>query len=303
MEEASAASQLMDLVRFREQIDQLAAALLPSRRAVFGGISLPLPNVDGSAELAFIRTASWLYVHYFEVGLVSVRFLVRRGPVRSGPRFGDSHLDVVHALRTQSEHNLDTRSESDATVADVCNGWFEEHCGTRVPRTEEHWRVLCRSLLADAREFLMRIRDALAQIEREEGRTEILQQWEDRLNRSWPAHKFHELISVIAADLGRSAIDPVAFYARYGSSFAEGMRLLSDDCDFETEARKLVERAILSEAVSVLPITGTDIMEFFDLPPGKEIGHLLQSARALYEVEPCDSATLLRRVAEARSRP
>src|SRR6266498_4437139 len=106
-------ARLLDLVRNREQVDGLARALLPSRSPVFGFVSLPIPDVDGAAELALIRTASWLYVHYFEVGRVGVRFLVRRNATPKVRGHGDEHLDVVHALRTWSQHNIDPTSAHD----------------------------------------------------------------------------------------------------------------------------------------------------------------------------------------------
>lgn len=294
---------LVEVVRLRDQVDQLAEALLPSRSRVFGGVSLPLPNLEGSSELAFIRTTSWLYVHYFEVGRVGVRFLVRRGDRQAGSRHGDSHLDAVHALRTHLEHSLDPRSQSDIAIVDACSSWFEASCGTRLPRSENHWSGLCTALIHEARAFILRLRELLGQIEHDTDRALILRQWEDRLERDWPAHRFHELIATVAADVGREAVDPVAFFGRHGASFSEGMRLLREDCDFEVEARKFVEKALLSDAISVLPITGQDIMDAFNIPPGPEVGRLLQLARSSYEAEPCDGRDLLARVAHELEHP
>ncbi len=291
-------ARLVDLVRSREQVDGLARALLPSRSPVFGAVSLPLPDVDGAAELAFIRTASWLYVHYFEVGRVGVRFLVRRNPRRAGHGQGDEHLDVVHALRTWSQHNLDPGSERDARVAETCSNWFEPRCGTRLPRTETHWRALLDALLDEAQVFLNRLLSLLAEIERDDDRDIICQQWEIRLERDWPAPRYYSLITVVAADLGRQALDPKAFYDRHGHTIREGLRLVSEDWDLETEARKLIERALLTETASLLPITGHDVMEFFAIVPGPRVGHLLECARRLYDEQPCDKEELLQRMTE-----
>lgn len=298
--DAHAARGLVEVVRLRDQADQLAEALLPSRSRVFAEVSLPLPNLEGSSELAFIRTTSWLYVHYFEVGRVSVRFLVRRGDRQPGSRHGDSHLDAVHALRTHLEHSLDPTSKSDVAIANACSSWFEANCGTRLPRTENHWRELCAALINEARAFLLRLRELLGQIEHDTDRAIILRQWEDRLERDWPAHRFHELIATVAADIGRDALEPVVFFSRHASTLSEGMRLLREDCDFQIEARKLVERAMLSETSSVLPVTGQDLMDAFQIPPGPEVGRLLGVVRSLYEASPCGREELLQRVAEKR---
>jgi hypothetical protein len=298
--DAHAARGLVEVVRLRDQVDQLAEALLPSRSRVFGEVSLPLPNLEGSSELAFIRTTSWLYVHYFEVGRVGVRFLVRQADRQPGSRHGDSHLDAVHALRTHMEHSLDPRSKSDVAIADACSSWFEANCGTRLPRTENHWRDLCAALIKEARAFVLRLRELLGQVEHDNDRELILRQWEDRIERDWPAHRYHELIATVAADVGREALDPVAFFSRHASTISEGMRLLREDCDFHIEARKLVERAMLSETSSVLPITGKDLMEALQIPPGAEVGRLLGTARSLYEASPCGRDELLQRVTEKR---
>lgn len=293
---------LVEFVRMRDQVDQLAEALLPSRSRVFGDVSLPLPSLEGSFELAFIRTTSWLYANYFEVGRVSVRFLVRSGGGESGSAYGDSHLNLVRALRTQQEHSLDPRSKSDRATAEACSAWFETTCGTRLPREESHWRDLCIALIEQARGFVVQLRDILGDIEKDPDRDLILRQWEDRLERDWPAHRYHDLIATVASDIGREAVDPVAFYNRHGSTFSAGMRLIREDCDLQVEARKLVERALLSETVSVLPLTGQDIMDAFEIPPGPEIGRLLGIARSVYEASPCGRDELLQRIAEERGR-
>lgn len=297
---ADAARGLVEVVRLRDQVDQLAEALLPNRSRVFGDVSLPLPHLEGSSELAFIRTTTWLYVHYFEVGRVGVRFLVRRGDREPGSRHGDFHLDAVHALRTHLEHSLDPRSTSDVVIADACRSWFEANCGTRLPRTENNWRELCAALINEAGAFILRLRELLGEVEHDADSECILRQWEDRLERDWPAHRFHKLIATVAADIGREALDPLAFFSRHAARLSDDMRLLREDCDFEVEARKLVERAMLSETSNVLPITGHDVMGAFQIPPGLEVGRILGMARSLYEASPCGRAELLQRLTEKR---
>jgi hypothetical protein len=293
----SASSRLLDVVRRRDQLDSFVRALLPSRSPLFGQVSLALPDVDSSAELAFIRTASWLYVHYFEVGRVGVRFLVRRN-IASGQR-GRDHLDLVQALRTWSQHNIDPSTEHDARIAEICETWFEHNCGTRVPRTEQHWTTLVGSLLTEAQGFFDFLLELLAAIEVDDDRDLICQQWEDRLTRDWPAYRYHALIAQVAADLGRGALDPVAFYNRQGQVFREALRLVSDDADLEAEARKQIERAMLTDTAAVLPITGQDVMESYGISPGPQVGRILVLARRLYEEQPCDKTELLRRIKEA----
>lgn len=169
---ASASSRLVDLVRLRDQINALAQALLPSRSPVFGSVSLPIPAVTATPELAFIRAAIWLYAHYFEAGRVGVRFLVRRIG-GTGPGYGDEHVDVVHALRTWSQHNIDPTSKHNVRILETCSWWFERGCGTRLPRTKEHWTRLLDMLLAEAQAFFVRLLEILGNLEHEENRDVI----------------------------------------------------------------------------------------------------------------------------------
>lgn len=294
--EPAPSASVLTLVRLRDQLNDLTVAILPSRTPLFQRVSLALPDVDGSPELAFIRTASWLYVHYFEAGQVGVRFLVRRNATVAPVGHGDLHLHVVHALRTWAQHNINPTSESDVAVAETCEQWFERACGTRVPRTDEHWKALLDALLSEAAAFLERLQQAVSAIESDEDRSVICGQWEDRLTRDWPAHRFHSLIASAASDLGRDALDPVSFYARHGHALREGLKLVTDDSDLDQEARKLVERALLSDVVAVLPITGHDVLAHFDVVPGPEVGRLLECARRLYDQKPCDKDTLLGRM-------
>jgi hypothetical protein len=150
--------------------------------------------------------------------------------------------------------------------------------------------------LSDAQAFLRLLLDVLGAIENDDDRDVICQQWEERLKRDWPANRYHEVIAMAAVDLGRTALDPVAFYNRHGHVIREGLQLLSEDCDFESEVRKLVERAILTESGTVLPITGRDIMDAFDINPGPRVGHLLEHARHIYQEQPSDREVLLQRL-------
>lgn len=104
------------------------------------------------------------------------------------------------------------------------------------------------------------------------------------------------MIAAVAADLGRNALDSVAFYERFARTLHTEVRLLSEDCDLDREVRKLIERALLTETAAVLPITGQDVMAFFNVSPGPLVERLLQCARRLYDQQPCDKDVLLERM-------
>lgn len=291
-------SRLVDVLRLREQLNTLGQALLPSRSPVFRAVSLATPDVEGAAELAFIRADSWLYSHYFEVGRVGVRFLIRRNATSASSRDqGHEHLDLVHALRTWSQHSIEPLSgHHDARIAEICETWFERNSSTRLPRSEAHWHMLLEALLTEAQDFFALLLELLTKIEGDSDRDVVCQQWEDRLNRDWPAHRYHNLIAVAASDLGRTSLDPVVFYQRYGQHIRDAISLLSDESNLETEARKQIELLLIRETLATLPITGTDVIETFQISPGPLVGQVLRCALRFYEAEPCDKDTLLHRI-------
>jgi hypothetical protein len=291
--ERTTASEAIEIIRLRGQVNELTRALLPSGSPLFEDVSLQLPELRGAPELSFMRTASWLYVHYFEAGRVGVKFLSRLSPPDER---GDKHTHLVGALRTWSQHNLSPASDRDRAVMSTCHEWFGAVVGTQLPRQADHWKVLLHVLLTDAREYFERVVERVARIEADPARTGICREWQDRLDRDWPAHRFHETIAVVAADMGRLAIDSVAFYNRYGQRLRDGLNLASADSDFAVEVRKIVEQILILQTLPVLPITGRDIMEELGIGPGPKIGELLHLAQSVSENENLDRTQLLARL-------
>jgi hypothetical protein len=93
--------------------------------------------------------------------------------------------------------------------------------------------------------------------------------------------------------MGREAVDVVRLRTRFYDKWTQELNLLEPDYEFEIQARKLIEYALLTVTTPVLPITGKDIMEDFDIPPGPRVGQLLERARRIYDTKPCSRAVLL----------
>ncbi|MGB8685347.1 MAG: hypothetical protein WCD12_20880, partial [Candidatus Binatus sp.] len=55
---------------------------------------------------------------------------------------------------------------------------------------------------------------------------------------------------------------------------------------------------LLTETISVLPLSGDDIMAEFGISPGKRVGDLLKIARKLYDEKPSARDELLSQLAE-----
>ncbi len=250
------------------------------------------------AELAFIRVVAWLYVQYFEVGGVSIRFLASLfdGYGLDSACELRAHVDRTGRLRTYLQHNLDPSSESDAVTRATCEDWFEGICGSRVPGREEHWSLCVAAQVRDAKLLFGTLLEAVRAIERDEAREVIVEQWRIRVTRHHSPAAFDPIVAAAAGDMGRDFLDVPRFRKRHYDKWADAIRGLDGAYDFEREARRLVEQSLMSDATAVLPITGTDIIREFDIEPGPRVGELLALARTLFEAEPCDRQTLLSRV-------
>ena len=108
-----------------------------------------------------------------------------------------------------------------------------------------------------------------------------------------------KIVSTIASDMGRDYIDARALTQRYHQKWIKELELLSFDSDVDLALRGLIETAILNDVTTMLPITGKDVMSYFGIPPGQQIGDLLRLARKLYEERWSDGEELLARLCDA----
>ncbi len=284
------------LLGLLQEVDAVASRLDPAAiPGVFGPISLRHPKF---VELGFLRTVSWLYVLYLEVGKVGIDFLTARfGALEIGASESvSSHPTLVQTLRTYLQHNLSPERDTDRDVQEKCEAWFQRICGTRVPDGDDQWGQCVTALLEEAIVFMEALRACVRAIEGNESREAIIGDWAIRLSRHHPAADFDRVISTTATDLGREHLDIVRFRKRFYGEWTQALSILEGDYDFEKEARKLVELALLSQTRAVLPITGTDIMASLGLAPGRRIGQLLAKAKRLYDEGPCSAEELLSRL-------
>ncbi len=284
-------ASVLEIVQAIERIDIFSRAILPSRSEVFGQVSLHPPQLGSTPELVFIRATSWLYVLNYEAGRVSVKHLVQdRPPLRK-------HWELTRSLRTWAQHNLDPTSSHDIEVARSCEEWFFRECGTRQPRNDEHWMKLCLALLDASAEFFRGILDVIGEIEVHSACAGLVEEWERKLSRDWPVHRFHTLIESVATDCGWTALDPARFHRQNSSELLDHLRLLDDECDLELEMRRVIEARVMARFSEMLPVTGQDIMAHFQIGQGPEVGRLLNEARRLYEeIGPCSAHELLEQV-------
>lgn len=288
---------MYEIISRREEMNLLASRAIGVEVPVFEEMSLPMPKLN-PAELGFIRAVSWLYVLYHEAGKVGVGFLAERFPAYylDPENFLVVHYRVIQSFRTYLQHNLDSKTAHDLEIREACERWLAEKCGTPFPGSEDQWNGCLVSILSEALNFLDALNKCIREIESDESRNMIVQAWIFQLKRYHPPHEFDTLISEVASDMGRGAIDSVRLRLRNYDKWTNDLRQLHGDYEFDVEARKLIEHTLLTETAKISPITGKDVMEAFNVPPGAQVGRLVERGYELYLSDPCTKELLLQRL-------
>lgn len=206
------------------------------------------------------------------------------------------HLDTIRFMRTLLQHNLDPTGNRNQEIQRSCETWFKRHCGTTTPGDNAEWQTSLLHLLTEAVEFLNTLKLCLRKIEQDKSRDQIVRDWDFRHKRHHSPEEYDQVISEAANDMGIGNLDIVRTRKRYYTQWSKKIALLGRDYNFKAEARKIVEHTLLSDDLSVLPITGQDIIGEFGLEPGSEVGRLLRIAQQLYIANQCSREELLERL-------
>lgn len=287
---------MYNIFRQIEEIDRVCYS--KNEEKLFGNISITMPKLL-PAELGFIRVTSWLYVLYFELGKISIDYFNSLIKVyNSSLDECINHINTIHNLRTYLQHNLDPGKSRNKAIQKHCETWLSVNCNTAIPSTEEQWLKCLNALLREATEYLNALMYCIRSIEQDESSEEIFSDWLNRRNKYHPPHEFDKLISIVANDMGKDYLDVVRFRKKYYSEWSEHFMNCKADYIFELEARKLVESVLISNTPPILPITGKDIINEFDIPPGPIIGELLETAKEIYSNQQCNTKELLNKLRE-----
>ena len=290
------ASIMTEIFNLVQTIQHSSMRLLGGSQFFGSGPSLPIPKFT-YAELDMLRTLAWLYALYQELGKPSIIYIVDKFDVY-GVDEGKNHRNHpvnVRNLRTIFQHNLDPLSQSDNKTRKDCEIWFKSQCNKVYPDTDDEWQQALIGLLEEAQGFLKSVLTCIRKIEEDESVEEMVRQWEFRLRRHHPQHEFDRIISIVAQDLGRVAIKPKNFSNQYYSQWVKELDL-REDYDFEVEARRMIERAMIEDTRPRLPIDGQDVMNEFSLEPGKKVGDILKRAMQIFDRQPCSRDELLKKL-------
>jgi len=244
---ADPASLIYSVRQKRDEINHLTARLPVLKRPVFRPSNLLMPTFE-PAELGFLRTVAYFYALYFEAGRTALEPVLAASnaygydpasPLRRHPR-------DVRSLRTMLQHNVDPLAAKNDEVSAICSDWFKRECGSILPGNPDQWLLSLIALLTHGVEFCTFMCNVVRSVEADEACDEILRGWARQISRSLEPHEFDELISIVANDMGRTELDPVALRKRHYHRWSEHIRLLREDTDVLSEARKLVEYVLLT---------------------------------------------------------
>lgn len=243
-------------------------------------ISLSHPT-NSDDEASFLRLTSWCYALLFEVGRVSIPYLLQL-PNRKG-RADKSILYVrenVRSLRTFCFHNLGL-TEHDVQLSRKARGWHREKCGTDSPRSKREWQSCFESLCSEVSEVLAHcygvVDYVLASPTDGHGATNDLKM---RLDRNWPAHIFDKLVRDVLVQLGlENGLKIPAFRERHLSRWRDYLECLPEGEDIEAKIILVIERDVLNHFDDVLPIGGSDIIFELGIPQGPLVKLALLKAR------------------------
>lgn len=293
---ATAHELMYTIVANCEEANQLARSMLGTA-VVFGDVSGGYPKL-APAELGFLRCVSWLFRLLFEAGRLNVQFLMGRRIAYHLDESGalKEILELIQKLRTYTQHNLNPLEPHDGEIIKAAEKWISAQSGTAVPYTEDQWEKCLIALLDQARILVEGLMAILRRIESDNDRLTICADWRFRLDRHHEPHEFDVLIPEVATDMGHEFLDPVPLRKRYYDKWVSKLRTLSDSYDFKIEGRRLIEAAILAERREVLPITALDLINVLNIPPGPEVGRLLQRAKDICSLETCTRDVLLDRL-------
>ena len=242
-------------------------------------IRLRHPTSDND-EASFMRLTSWSYVLLFEVGRVSIRFLLEL-PRQKDNTGGNlkSVLTNVHSLRTFYFHNMGL-SERDLQLSRKTRHWHLEKCGTAIPKRSQEWRKCFESLCYEVSEVIAHCHGAVDTVLASpiDGDRTIAD-LKKRLDRNWPAHRFDGLVGDVLVQLGSgNGLKIPAFRERHVSRWRDYLECLPEGEDVEAKVIRVIERDVLNHFDGVLPIGGKDIIEL-GIPQGPNIKLALRKAR------------------------
>jgi len=261
-------------------VNGATVGLLGSGNELLKPLSLPNPK-GGCPELVFLRTVFWLVALFHECGGRPLKFCMRQSQFGDADERQKGFLFELKSIRTQAAHNLDASLERDLTTDTICRNWFNRVCHAEYPNSDKQWNACSMEILTSAVDLLQKLRSFLNFLQNGADSDLLHEGLRLAVSAEISPYAFDDIVESVAADLGRSDLNLGKFRADHFTRWVEALDKLPEGYNFRYEARRQVEKSFL-ENPERPPITGRDIIEYFGVPSGKEVGRLLDQANQLF---------------------
>jgi len=291
---------LAEITNKRNLISKKAKILSKGKIVAFKDITLVKPFLKIPIH-GFYTSISWLYVTYYESGQLTIRFLSERAIAHGldGDSIIEHHQNIVHNLRTIMQHNINRQNRENIAKENNCHRWLKEVLGKEYddvnhwPATERGWNTLLIRMLKDASRLFDICYQAICLITEDEFSEDIMNVWISRDNMAYLKTDWENILDIVARDLGLKYLRLSDLTNKYLQKWNKQITMLKDGFDFNLEARRIIELSIINDGNLPLPITGDDIINVLNIPPGSKVGETLRKAQEIYLRKPCNKSQLL----------
>ena len=283
-----------------QQLNAEFADLRTSLAAHVGADALVEVSVRPPAsndEASFLRLVAWSYVCLFEVGRITIPYLIQLPNGRSDAQAGAKRSrELVRDLRTWSFHNVGYSDERGTRLSRRVQKWFFDNSGAYPPNCYAGWENCFEALCEVVTAVVAHCKGAVAvALTGPDDGDRIVADLRNRLDLDWPAWKFDSILNESAIRIGRK-IDAPAFRRFRLDHWRKFLATLPSEDDPMTEVSKLIESDLLDHFGSMLTISSEDLVRDLELEPGPQVEHALRFARGLQTDGVIERPELLARI-------
>jgi hypothetical protein len=164
--------------------------------------------LDGPVpQLALSRLVSWGYKVLHDRGGAAdnIEALLKLPLANHGsPKEIKETRDLIHSWRTLEQHSVE-RDDRGMRMRRRVEEWCEKACGSRVPN-DAHWERCITCLMFELKRALCLLTERLNALCKSPEPAILIAQWRDRLEMSWPKHKYDKLLDQVLQNLGRTEL-------------------------------------------------------------------------------------------------
>ena len=259
-------------------------------------LTIRAPASD-SDEASFLRLVNWSYVLLFEAGRVTIPYLLKL-PSRTSSSRNDlqAALGLVQSLRTWCVHEIGFSSDRNKAMVRQVQTWFIDSCGKCPPDDDRAWQVSFEDVCFRVGLVVKHCQDAVElAVSSPDDVEDTIADLQRRLDRSWPAYRFDELVrdACTRFDL---RLDVPKFREPRLQKWREVLETVPEEDDPNGRVVAIIERDILDFNSDILPFNGEDVMSALNLDPGPSVEDAMRYAREVFQSGIRDRDQLLERL-------